>query len=88
MPRQALRLGARVEPRLQERSSPKLNIKLVIEHIGMEQAESSTAAARKALHANTNGASPDYELPWFVILPKTHSFALTNIGSKSTALSS
>lgn len=65
-----------------------LNIKLVIEHIGMEQAESSTAAARKALHANTNGASPDYELPWFVILPKTHSFALTNIGSKSTALSS
>lgn len=32
----------------------------------MEQAESSSAAARKALHANTNGTSPDYELPWYV----------------------
>jgi len=40
----------------------------------MEQAESSTAAAHKALHANTNGASPDYELPWFAIYPTTHSF--------------
>jgi replication factor C subunit 2/4 len=37
---------------------------VISDHIGMEQAESSTAAARKALHANTNGASPDYELPW------------------------
>jgi replication factor C subunit 2/4 len=36
----------------------------------MEQAESSTAAARKALHANMNGASPDYELPWFAIYPQ------------------
>ena len=54
----------------------------------MEQAESSTAAARKALHANTNGASPDYELPWFAIHPKTHSLTLTNIGLKSIALSS
>ena len=30
----------------------------------MVQAESSTAAARKALNANMNGASQDYELPW------------------------
>jgi hypothetical protein len=35
----------------------------------MEQAESSTAAARKALHANMSGGSPDYELPWFVFVP-------------------
>jgi hypothetical protein len=35
----------------------------------MEQAESSTAAARKALQANVSGASPDYELPWFVFIP-------------------
>ena len=31
----------------------------------MVEAESSTAAARKALKANTNGATPDYELPWY-----------------------
>lgn len=30
----------------------------------MAQAESSTAAARKGLVANTNGTGPDYELPW------------------------
>jgi replication factor C subunit 2/4 len=33
----------------------------------MEQAESSTAAAHKALHPSMNGAGADYELPWFVL---------------------
>ena len=32
------------------------------------QPESSSAAARKALNANANGAIADYELPWYVIL--------------------
>jgi replication factor C subunit 2/4 len=46
----------------------------------MEQGESSTDAARKALHANTNGASPDYELPWFAINPQSSLVhLLTNI---------
>ena len=30
----------------------------------MAQAESSSAAARKALKADMNGALPEYELPW------------------------
>ena len=33
----------------------------------MAFAESSTAAARKALKADVNGASPDYELPWCIV---------------------
>lgn len=37
----------------------------------MTHAESSTAAARKVLHANMNGASPDYELPWYVSIPQS-----------------
>jgi hypothetical protein len=32
----------------------------------MVQAESSAAAARNGLKANTAGAPPDYELPWCV----------------------
>lgn len=31
----------------------------------MVQAESSSAAANKRLKPNTNGSSPDYELPWY-----------------------
>lgn len=31
----------------------------------MVQAESSSSAARNALKANTAGAPPDYELPWY-----------------------
>jgi replication factor C subunit 2/4 len=34
----------------------------------MVQAESSSAAANKGLKANTNGASSDYELPWYLYL--------------------
>ncbi|OCT54731.1 hypothetical protein CLCR_03161 [Cladophialophora carrionii] len=34
------------------------------------QPESSSAGARKALHANANGPAPDYELPWLFTPPQ------------------
>ena len=40
----------------------------------MTQAESSASAARNALKANTAGAPPDYELPWYAALWKHQSF--------------
>ena len=43
----------------------------------MTQAESSSAAARKALKANVNGAAAEYELPWYDKPPHNPKFILT-----------
>jgi Cdc6-like AAA superfamily ATPase len=65
------RVGPRFQVKVRDETEHRLTIQLEIRSAKMEQAESSTAAARKALNANMNGASPDYELPWFVFIPKS-----------------
>ena len=42
------------------RTSPTYSLK----RFNMSYAESSKAAERKALRANTNGRESEYELPW------------------------
>ena len=77
--------GAR-RPTFSVKLSAKDTIELDILLGSMEQAESSTAAARKALHANINGASPDYELPWFVCPPDSEAQQLTKVGLRNIGL--
>jgi hypothetical protein len=60
--------SSRVSRKVRNETERQLVIELEVKQKSMEQAESSTAAARKVLHANMNGASPDYELPWYVFI--------------------